>query len=148
MPTPAYILFARDVEKDQSTNLISLTSVVERMVIDLDRIPDRARDKTNGQVMLPVQFRGVAVWLRDKGDEGKTFESELVFINPNGDEDVKAHSEFEFAAPFLQRFFLKIASIPMVTESGILTVESRVRRKGNKRWKSQSYPILIQVKGE
>lgn len=145
MPAPAYILFAREVDKNKKNNMVSLGSVIERLVVNVDNLPDGIRDQD--EPMLGVEFRGVAVWLREAADVGKEFESELAFIKPDGTETVKARSEFKFAEDQnLQRFFLKITNIPLLEESGVLQVESRIRRKGNKRWKSQQYPILVDMK--
>lgn len=145
MPAPAYILFAQNVDKNRKNNMVSLGSVIERLVVNVDNLPEDIREQDDP--MLGVEFRGVAVWLREDSDAGKEFESELAFIKPDGTETVKAHSEFKFADDQnLQRFFLKITSIPLLEESGVLQVESRIRRKGNKRWKSQQYPILVDMK--
>lgn len=150
MPDPAYVVCAQNVTRDESNNLVSLNSVIERMLIRIDPKHKKPRKKKgDGPVLIPAPLKGIAVWTREDSDGEKEFESEVVLRTPDGEEAVMAETTFNFSeSQNLQRIFLNFAGIPWMTKSGTLIVESRVRRKGNKRWKSQSYPILVDIARE
>ena len=147
MPESAYIVCAKNVSRDESNNLVSLNSVVERMLIRIDKKHKKPKKKKGeGPVLIPAPLKGISVWTREDADTDKEFESEIVLRTPDGQESVMAETTFTFSeSQNLQRIFLNFAGIPWMDKSGTLVVESRVRKKGNKRWKSQTYPILVDI---
>lgn len=147
MPDAAYIVCAQNVARDEKNNLVSLNSVIERMLIHIDpKHKKPKKKKADGPVLIPAPLKGIAVWSRESGDTDKEFESEILVRTPDGEETVMASTTFTFTdAQNLQRIFLNFAGIPWMDSSGTLVVENRVRKMGNKRWKSQSYPILVDI---
>lgn len=147
MPESAYIVCAQNVTRDEKNNLVSLNSVIERMLIRIDKKHKKPKKKKGeGPPLIPAPLKGISVWSRESGDTDKEFESEVLLKTPDGEESVMAETTFTFSeAQNLQRIFLNFAGIPWMDKSGTLIVESRVRKKGNKRWKSQSYPIIVDI---
>lgn len=146
MPAAAYIVCAQSVSRDETNNLVSLNAVIERMVIRIDAKHSKPEKKGDGPVLIPAQLKGIAVWSREPADKDGEFESEVLVRTPDGEETVMASTTFTFGdGQNLQRIFLNFAGIPWMESSGSLVVENRVRKSGNKRWKSQSYPILVDI---
>jgi len=147
MPAAAYIVCAQSVSRDETNNLVSLNSVIERMVIRIDpKHKKPKKKKADGPVLIPAPLKGIAVWSREAADKDSEFESEVVVRTPDGEESIMAATTFSFGkGQNLQRIFLNFAGIPWMNSSGVLVIENRVRKSGNKRWKSQSYPILVDI---
>ena len=146
MPAAAYIVCAQSVSRDEMNNLVNLNAVIERMVIRIDSKQKKPQKKGAGPVLIPAPLQGIAVWSREPADTDKEFESEVILRTPDGEETVMASTTFGFSeGQNLQRIFLNFAGIPWMDSPGVLVVENRVRRAGNKRWKSQSYPILVDI---
>lgn len=140
MLRPVYIIASQSTAEDKLTNLMSLFSVFESVEFHAEPI--------SGNHPMPAQqFRVVAVWMREEGDEAIEFEQQFRFHRPGlGIEEVSAPAQFRFESPerWLHRFMLICNSFPPVSASGIFEVESRVRRVGSEDWVSQRYPIRVQ----
>ena len=90
--------------------------------------------------------------MREDSDLNKEFEAQFTYrIEPGGKEISLAEPmSFRFGTgdKTLQRFIIVFDNFPPLEQSGIFWLESRVRRKGNKRWVSQRYPIDVHVNRE
>jgi hypothetical protein len=77
----------------------------------------------------------------DKPDE--TFDYEMVFVIPPANKELVAvKGQFLFTKP-LHRFFIDCVGLP-IEGTGILRIESRIRKVSSEEWLRQSYPIFLE----
>ena len=142
MARPVYIICAESVAADQQTNLVSAFQLIERISL-------RETPTTHPEVRPLAHFRCkvVAVWMKEPGDEDKEFEHEIVFpITRDGKEASHKTDTFSFPSETLfQRFLVTVVGIPYAGETGVIEIVSRLRAVGDNEWKTQSYPLLVEV---
>jgi hypothetical protein len=74
--------------------------------------------------------------MKEPGDERYEFESDWSLILPNNKRHVAGRpkqSKFE-RDRFFRRMVLSLRGIPFPEKSGVLRIQSRVRRIGTKKW--------------
>jgi hypothetical protein len=132
---------------DNESGLTSFFEVLEK--IEASPIPPVPQDKVVLVRWQPLAI--VAVWLieEDKGDAyDDEYESELRLLMPLDKEPVPiGAATFQFGKPERKPFRRLTARMeaPLPLEgSGLLRVESRIRKKGAKKWKSQEFPVLVE----
>lgn len=159
MVKPVYILCCNNVIEDKTQNLVSAIGIAERMMVEqVVSKPNKKKraQKTNDRELRTSEglqatfFEAVAVWTRDESEAGKEFEHEWVMHFPGeAARPVGGIRTFRFSEDKeLYRFRLGVGlgGLPQQNIDGIYRVESRVRKKGNKRWKSQEFPFRLIVR--
>lgn len=144
MPKPVFIICAREIVEDKSTNLLSIFTVIEKIeaVASDSEIP-RGRD---GRPGIPPQFQQikvVAVWMQQDGDRDGEFEHEFQVDVGDFHRDMAGNFTFDDAP--LKRFQLTLVGFPIPDESCVGYVRSRIRRPGSVEWQIQEYPIPITI---
>lgn len=140
MPKPVYIVCSQAGIEDKRTGLVSIFNVIEKIQITTKQL-----DPTSKQSILGIPtLRVLAVWMtteEDKPDE--TFDYEMVFIIPPANKELVAvKGQFLFTKP-LHRFFIDCVGLP-IEGTGILRIESRIRKVSSEEWLRQSYPIFLE----
>ena len=148
MPKPVFIICAENIAVDQDSNLVSIFNALENIQVNVQvSISPRRGKKAKTQLVIQQRlFKAVAVWMREEDDVDKKFESQMAIILPDETEKATETTPFTFSPgpKQLQRFVLS-STIPPLAKSGIMRVQSRVRKLGRKRWMVQDYPISIEV---
>jgi hypothetical protein len=139
MPQPVYIICSELISQDKETNQLSIFSIVE----SLEAHRGQTQRKQGHNVV--GKSRIVAVWMKDDGDEEVQFEEEIVFLLPPNDKEVvAAKGTFHFeSGKYLHRSIINMLGWPPIKGSGVMWVQSRIRRKDDEQWKTQSYPIVV-----
>lgn len=142
MPRPAYIICSESGVIDQSRNLASHFSVLEKITFQRRPVQERLEDRT-----AIFRCRVVAVWMKtDEDTPGQEFEAQLVFVSPpNGREIIVAETgRFAFAPDkTFSRFVMQLAGPLPAEGAGILWVKHRIRVVGDEEWMTQEFPIVI-----
>jgi hypothetical protein len=142
MPRPVYSLFAEKISIDQESNLVSLFGVIEKLDIVLWRV---------GTEVPPQKKLGIlggkliSVWGKIPGDNGKKFEFEIDLEFPGGHGGSTGVTPWEFPKDAIFHRFITEVQIPPMPESGILSIITKVRRKGSKTWQRQVTEIPVNV---
>jgi hypothetical protein len=140
MPSPVHIICSESGSDDKITGLLSLFNLVEQIQVHL--LPE----KPEGSVMIQaLPFRITATWMKLPEDEGQEFDFSIRIHLPANDTPLEiAQGEFTFERTF-HRFNARIlANLPFKV-SGLMRVESRVRRSGAAEWLTQECPVPVEV---
>ena len=147
MPKPVYILCAEHVIVDRESNLVSITSVFEKLEINLQVRKTHPGEMPHGVYRID-KAKSIAVWAKIEGDESQTFEWMFKVTNPDGMESATDVGLFEFErGRFLHRFIVTL-ELGTIDQSGVLKIASLVRRQGASTWQEQSYDIIVESKVE
>jgi hypothetical protein len=140
MPRPVYVLCAKGITEDKLSSLMTAFSILESMEFGTER-----REASILFDPLTVQLQGLSVWMREESDDEVEFEHQWA-VHGGGRHDTLPATTFRFERERpLFRFTLLTKGIPILTESGLIEFESRVRRLGADEWLSQSFPIVCRV---
>jgi len=147
---PVYIICGEGTSEDKTSNLVSIFHITEKITIAHSiRSLDPTATSPTLTFMPIVHFSVFAVWMKESGDEGRQFESQMAMDVPG-----KGITEFEAkpfniaSSKFLQRFRFQYDGPPFFAGSGLLRFISRVREVGAENWMSQDYPIVIDDQSE
>ena len=156
MPKPVYILCAENITQDRETNLVSISNVIEKfdvtgIPVDLGQLPNTdelskklaqtANIDIGGRPLMKV----IAVWALQPGDEGQEFETGMMITSPGKPDMIVGPMPFQFGeGGIYQRAILTVGGLPPL-QSGTITVVSRMRKKGETAWKTQSYDIVVEA---
>jgi hypothetical protein len=143
MPRPIYVLCARGVSEDKTTNVVSVLSIIE--VVEFAPI-----EQLQSRVMGPresLEISVLAVWLGLEHDTGVTFEHQWHVSAPGVQPAIGEISPFQFETERqLSRFHMRLRGLPIPPESCLIEFESRIRVEGQQDWAwRQSYPIVCNV---
>lgn len=142
MARPVYLICSESGSEDKETGLVSHFTVVEK-------IQFRPIDATNlgpGQAIAVPQsaFSVTAVWMREKDETADDwFDYSLVVLAPDNEPILGAGGQFQFTRP-LHRFTFRSHLTFAFNQSGLVVVESKIRKVGTKDWLTQSYPIVVE----
>ena len=144
MARPLFILGFESSSVDRVTGLPSYFHVFDSMDITLKPMtPADGPQRTHSDI-LKVSL--AAAWMRDDLDlDTDVFEHQLRIFSTENEVRVVSESEFEFTANS-HRFDVQIGLGTLFndsTKSGIVRVESRIRKRGDELWISQEYPIRV-----
>ncbi len=144
MPKAVYILCAQSGSIDQRTSRISYFDVIEK--IQVTKIKIAPQGKRIPAAAPLTSMRAVAVWMRTAGDtQDQEFEYELVISLPHRQKKLTpGKGRFIFIKP-LQRITVDIVGMFPLMRSGIMKIQCRVRKVGDRKWLRQEYPIIIEV---
>jgi len=144
MPKPVYILCAQSGSIDSRTNRISYFNIIEKIEATRAKVTQR-RKPTPGAAPL-LSMRVVAVWMRSGQDtENQEFEYELVISLPHRQKKLSpGKGRFKFTKP-LQRITVDIGGMLPIIRSGLIKIQCRIRKVGDRKWLSQEYPIIVEV---
>jgi hypothetical protein len=145
MAKPVYIICAQNGSEDRETGLLSIFHVIEKLQMTTIPVPQPGQPPPVIQV-LP--FRVFAVWMREEQDDSaQEFEFEMNLLLPPDNRRqqlLRGTLRFEQGRAFHRISVLFATPVP-VTQPGMMSVESRLRRAGNgEEWRSQEYPILVE----
>lgn len=141
MSRPAYIIVSDGVSEDRTTNLVSVFTISERIVLQVVGQQDGPPAKPE---LATFQCQATAVWMHESGDADHEYVHQFVLTTQDGSsKDLGTPTAFKFSSKrVFQRFRLHFrGKIPPV--SGIVLFESRIRRKSNTDWMVQSFPLQV-----
>ena len=137
---PRLLLFApcEKVIVDQNSNTISLISILQDFAV---HVPPNVEVSEKAQV--PFRWRALAIWHKQGEDEGKRFEQEVIFINPEGRSVGSATSFFEMSRPY-HRTVADFPGFP-ISIFGLYEVKLYFRedREGEEKVEVASFPFSI-----
>ena len=146
MPKPVYILAAQSWSLDQESGLSSYFHVVEGYEFTILPIDSDKHRTTIAQLSETANFVCVAVWMKTDGDlPSDEFEFVLSLLAPGKPEFVIAKGSFRFTKTF-QRIGAKISLASSPPGSGVMYLESRIRKTGATQWLKQEFPIPVTVR--
>lgn len=144
MPRPVYIILSSSGVEDSQTRLVSLFNVLERI-----EVAEHLRPTSDGKQSMHVQlleFRVSAVWMKLPEDNPEQeYQHQIVLCLPDGTEHVLCDDTRAFFASDdrpLMRFLLDVKAAPFA-QSGIVRVESRLRKVKEESWARQDYPLAV-----
>jgi hypothetical protein len=148
MPKPVYIICCESVVIDSFTGLPSYINVFDTLKIAITALPAVAGTLPEFSVMQNLRIRAAAVWMLEQDEEEKLNEEyeHGFLIHPpsrSAGPGLSPTVHFKFDKPFYR--FDAVVQGPPFTEEGMCFVESRIRKKGAEEWKSQNYPLRIEV---
>jgi hypothetical protein len=131
--------------QDVESNLLSLYRIIEKLEFSPIPIPPLPEGATKGTLIVEKDpIHAMAVWMKNPNDNADdAYEFEMTMIYPGGDTRILGKGEFKFneTRPF-HRIKVAIRGELDVKQSGILTIECKLRKKGTTGWIIQNYPIL------
>lgn len=141
MPKPHYIICCEEVSLDRDTGRVSHYFVIEKFVFTAPPVAKSA--KKSSSLDSPLALCVDSVWEANRDDlEGKSFEAELLLKFTSKTPIRIAKTEFQFTDRLHRHLFkIRVAS---TAPAGNLSVISRVRPVGTKRWLGQQFKILIE----
>jgi hypothetical protein len=157
MPKPVYIICAENVVQDKDTNLVSIHNVIERFdVTAVGKLPPdvaKAIGPTMKKVAESVEgappvgtrplFKAISVWKKEPGDEEQPLEILMTVTFPDGHKREFGPTPFQFDKGSILQRAIVIVGGQLPVQSGKIRVATSVRKKGDKKWKSQSYDIEV-----
>ena len=143
MPRPVYIICSESGSDDLRTGLASFFNIIEK--IQVARHPAQLSPK--GSFPLPVTpFRVTAVWMEEKDDKpSQEYEYEMRLVLPPAIVVTPLEGKFTFEAGRILYRMSIIGALPAFAESGMFVAESRIRKVGELTWKSQDFPIPVEI---
>lgn len=142
MPLPLFTICCHSTAEDRESGRFSIFEVVEKLVI-AEVKPGQA----GATVVVERQRLAVATtWMIDR-KAGERFEDEFELsleVRLENDKPLLSHTnKFRFAGPDrpAHRVTYNLNGSMPITRSGILVIESRARKVGSSKWKSQTYRI-------
>jgi hypothetical protein len=130
--------------------LVSIQVVVEQIEMAATFVGDKEDKevqiaKNKGQ-MESVENHVIAVWMGEEGDDTELFEHEFALVTPQKTDTIPTET-FKFSEKYkTQRFRLTLKGLPVLERSGLIEIESRVRRVGSAEWRRQAYPVVYIVR--
>jgi hypothetical protein len=136
---PKLLLFApcQKAIIDQRENTASLIAVIETFTVPIgDPIADNAQ--------IPLNWAIVSLWLRELGEEDKSFEQRTEVILPNGDSVLNAVISFQ-PIQLYHRNTVTVFGYP-IAQSGKHTLRLSIRESGESNpWEVVAeFPILVE----
>jgi hypothetical protein len=153
MPKPVYILCAENITEDKSSGLISIYSVLERIEIKFQvmpqaqPLPQQQPFPPIGGFRFPTTFKAIAVWAREPSDVGKSYEGDWIISVPGSDRVVIPANVLRFTRDANLNRNILVSMLP-ITQSGTVVIEHRIKRKGANTWKHQRCEIEAIVHGD
>lgn len=143
MPRPQFIICSQSTAIDQDSNSLSIFNVMEGISIHLgNEHPQQAEDFKPGNVLNTLNFRVVAVWMREENDSPKDEYDYEFYIHPPGEaEKEMSKGTFHFTSVF-QRFQMHVFRDRPWQASGMLKVICKIRKRAteaNKKHPQQTY---------
>lgn len=142
MPRPQFIICSQSTAIDQDSNALSIFNVMEGVNIHLGNEPEPDPDFKPGHVLSSLNFRVVAVWMREDGDSPKDEYDYEFYIHPPGEEEKEmSKGTFHFTSLF-QRFQMHVFRDKPWKASGLLRVICKIRKRSteaNKKWPHQTH---------
>jgi len=91
-------------------------------------------------------INAIAVWMKNPADSpDDTYEVEMNMFYPGGEFRALGKTEFKFTeARPMHRIRVGIRGKLDVKQSGIMTIESKLRKKGDSGWLIQNIPIIVE----
>ena len=152
MAKPRYIICSQDRLVDQATGMATHVNVVEKFAIKEERSPEPLPNVQYAVPNLPIaKMILTAVWAREAGDsESDEFEFEVLIHKPEDESITLQKGEFSFP-PGLSYFRIDSGIIftthTKFKKGGTVVLENRIKKRGSDEWKSQEFPIEIEVTG-
>jgi hypothetical protein len=149
MPRPIYVLCARGVSEDKTSNIVSILSIIE--TVEFAQIGDFA---PAGPLQIPMlgppetlEISVLSVWMGLDQDAGLAFEHQWHVSAPGVPPAIGEVSPFQFENERrLSRFHMRLRGLPIPPASCLIEFESRIRAAGQPEWTwRQSYPIVCTV---
>jgi hypothetical protein len=152
MPRPIYVLCARGVSEDKTSNIVSVLSIIE--TLEFAQIGDSPPPTPTTRLSLTeppesIRIDALSVWMGLDGDMGHAFEHQwLIHFGPTGIGTGEI-SPFQFENDRrLSRFHMRLQGVPIPPGQGLMEFKSQIRIAGQQEWRwSQSYPIVCNVHG-
>jgi hypothetical protein len=146
MPRPIYVLCARGVSEDKTSNIVSILSIIE--TVEFAPIGDPLQVPLMGPPDA-FEISVLAVWMGMDADMGLDFQHQWHVSAPGVEPAVGEVSVFQFENERrLARFHMRLRGVPIPPESCLIEFESRVRPIGQQEWAwRQQYPIVCKVYG-
>ncbi len=145
MPNPVYMLCCLSGAVDKNSNQISHFNVVEQLQLNIAHRP--AEESEGVFIGTPLRFQIVATWARGPTDDpNDRYEAELSLERPEDKTpQIMQKSEFRFEKRS-HRFLVNFVLVPRPeAKSGVFRFESRIRKKGGRKWLRQEYSIPFEV---
>ena len=144
MPKPVYILCAESGSVDAKTNRMSHFNIIEKIAVTKARVPRQTKPMPGAPPLNSMQV--VSVWMRTAQDtENQEFEYELDISLPHSQKKhTPGKGRFKFTKP-LQRITVGIVGLLPFSRSGLMKIQCRIRKVGDRKWLRQEYPIIIEV---
>jgi hypothetical protein len=153
MPRPIYVLCARGLSEDKTSNIVSVHSIIETLEFEpiAGAPPSTTRPSLENQESIRID--ALAVWMGMDDDIQQRFEHQwLIHFDQFGNGQMEIGTgeivPFQFENDRrLSRFHMRIQGVPIPTGSGLMEFKSRIRIAGQEEWWIQSYPIVCHLHG-
>jgi hypothetical protein len=151
MPRPVYIICAKLIAEDRATNLVTLSSILENVEItktpftpDISDADKKTAEAENKAKLNAFDTSVLSVWMYESGDD-QEFEHQFAILS-GGNETAAEKHPFKYRPDKpLQRFRLNLHGMPMPDKSGLIEIESRVKKKDGEQWIGQRFPITYNI---
>jgi len=151
MPRAGYIVCSALGALDQYTNLVSCFNIIEEIpVFSLPSVPTGHQVRiTAAGIPRPIPLRIVSTWLKEEAEAPELeYEAECVARFPGHvDEILVGRFEKVVFTSAVMRLVVPewVLPFPMPGGTGVLTIDLRLRRKGENKWLlTQSFPIVLE----
>ncbi|MBI3635313.1 MAG: hypothetical protein HY216_03705 [Candidatus Rokubacteria bacterium] len=126
------------IDQDQNLSIISVLDTLKLA------IPDKAVIPAN--VSAPLKWSIVTVWLREQGDEQKSFEQDCRLLLPNGTVANQSVTSFRLEKR-THRLIITMFGLPLVPEGVEYSVQVSIREAvdGAEWSKVATYPIRLEI---
>jgi hypothetical protein len=142
MAEPVYIICSEAGSIDHITNVVSIFSVLDRIIFVQVKDAEEAKKlPAGGKPWLAIRM--TSTWRRSDDEEGVAFDHQTTFSLP-GEEQKRIISEGSFVFHgMLHRFVLDFGG-PMINREGVIRVENRIRKLGDESWQEMAYEIRVE----
>lgn len=143
MPKPVYMIVSESGSIDRQRNSLSIFNVIDMFEVQVEK---RSAVTDELPFAPTIKMFVSACWRVDDTEYHTDYEAEMAMDVPGGDTPQSLFKDkVQFSKPF-HRFNARIEGPAMLTVPGDLTVTCRIRKAGAKKWISQSYSLIVQVK--
>jgi len=148
MPKPSYIICSEFLSQDINTEKICAFNIYEKFRLNLTG-ESKSSDNDGGvkERSHNIDASVIAVWVRNESEHKDTlFEAEFVLYYPNNPEvpEIVIANFGPFRVEVVWRLKIEGLQLTHAPGSGLLRIESRIRKIGDNDWlASQSTYILL-----
>lgn len=137
MLKPVYIVCCENSLEDKTTGLQSYINIYEKILFH--------KNPAEVPPAPPTQIRVFALWVGEREDIGRQFESEVNVVLPGPSETVLELDKgtTTCTGEGWIRVTAHLIGTPPIEGPGIMRLQSRMRRVGDENWLTQEYPIIF-----
>ena len=145
MPLPHYIIGAESCSEDRSTGRLSVFNVLEKVTFSSAPVEKMVEWLQARNKRFSTQMVFISAWIRTPDEEpDRVYNAEWRLFAPMTAEPQVLH-QYEFSIPGdSYRFTLNAGLSPSKGDTGIFTVENRVRYQDGE-WLSQRFRFFVDV---